>query len=93
MDCHARSLTGKREILYLNGFYPQPHAELSGCSSRGSLAMLRTIQHGVPGKRERKEEQQQQLDYAKQHSQIRLFDLSPAGRPTPWNGTLPYWIH
>lgn len=33
---------------------PQPHAELSGCSSRGSLAMLRTIQHGVPGKRERK---------------------------------------
>lgn len=45
---------GKREILYLNGFYPQPHAELSGCSSRGSLAMLRTIQHGVPGKRERK---------------------------------------
>ena len=54
MDCHARSLTGKREILYLNGFYPQPHAELSGCSSRGSLAMLRTIQHGVSGKRERK---------------------------------------
>lgn len=47
-------LPGKREILYLNGFYPQPHAELSGCSSRGSLAMLRTIQHGVPGKRERK---------------------------------------
>ena len=36
------------------GFYPQPHAELSGCSSRGSLAMLRTIQHGVSGKRERK---------------------------------------
>ena len=70
-------LAGKREILYLNGFYPQPHAELSGCSSRGSLAMLRTIQHGVPGKRERKGRTTATIGYVKQHSQIRLFDLKP----------------
>ena len=94
MDCHARPLAGKREILYLNGFYPQPHAELSGCSSRGSLAMLRTIQHGVPGKRERKGRTTATIGLRETTlANPFIRPKAPLGDLRPWNGTLPYWIH